>query len=157
MGKIILQSVQERRNLRDILNGKYRPEFKQGYGAFDEECSRNYKYMLDMLASKTGDRYIFGKDTCMWAWYKNPYYRNHVNYKTVGTDMVLITFEIDEDLVLFSDFDRWCERLHEGNDLEVLVDKNKVDEDDCIQAVCWMIPPEGVLKVEPFSLSLIEE
>ena len=151
MGKVVLKSVQDRRSLKSILKGEYRPDFNLSYGAFDEECTKSYKYMLDKLSTKTGEDYIFGKDTCMWAWYQNPFFKNHINYKNLGVDLVVITFEIDESQVVFSDFDAWCERIVAGWGIDVIVDIHSIDKDISVQAVCWDIPVDGILNIEPFS------
>jgi len=150
MGKVLLRSVQDRRSLESIINGTYKPDFNLSYGAFDEQCSKSYKYMLDELSRKTGKRYEFGKDTCMWAWYQNPFFRNHVNYQNFGVDLMVITFEIDEEDVVFSDFDDWCEQIIESWGIKPIVDLEGVQKDDCVQAVFWEIPVNSIKSIKPF-------
>lgn len=132
------------------MRGEYKPDFKRSFGSFDSESSKSYKYMLDELSNKTKEDYKFGIDTCIWSWYQNPYFRNHVNFRNYGSDLVVITFEIDEEEVVLSDFDLWCEMLIDSWGIESVVDIDNIDKNACIQAVSWRIPPEGVLSVEPF-------
>lgn len=156
MAKIVLKTVQSKNCLGDILNGTYKPDFNKSMAACDEVFEEGYKLMLDLLSDKTGVDYEVGKDTCIWAWYRNPYFRNHVNFKNPGLDLVVITFEIDDSQVLFSDFDMWCDAIIEGSIEDFrhsISDVEIIDKDEagiCVQAICWGIPRYSILSVEPF-------
>lgn len=151
MSKIRLCTVQDRKVLLNILSGSYKPDFKNSYGVEDTVFLTSYRYMLDCLSDKTGESYVFGKDTCIWSWFQNPYFEHHVNLFNLGKDLVVITYEIDSSMVLLSDFDIWCDYIEDGKiDDTLLVDMNSVDKDQCIQAVSWTIPSEGIISVEPF-------
>lgn len=156
MGKVVLKTVQDARCLDSILSGTYKPDFGMSFGSFDELCTESYRYVLDVLSKKTNKLYEFGKDTCIWSWYWNPFFKNHITCKNIGVDLVVITFEIDEEDVVFLDFDIWCDKIIDGYDVNPIVNIHNVDKDSCIQAVSWGIPVDGVLDVKPFNEYLKE-
>lgn len=104
--------------------------------------------MLDSLSSKTGVSYTWGKDTCIWSWYCNAFLEHHNNLRYRGRNLYVITFEIDYSDVLLSDFDIWNERCINGLKSMPLVDICSIGSSDCIQAVSWSIPRNGILSVE---------
>lgn len=150
MSKIRLYSVQERKLLMGILNGSYKPSFSKSYGVEDLVCMISYKYMLDKLSKKTNKAYVFGKDTCIWSWYQNPYLVNHRNIRNFGRDLVVIIYDIDIDSVVLSDFDIWCDMFIDAKNVDSVVDISDISESQCIQAVSWSIPKEGIVSVESF-------
>lgn len=149
MGKLTLYSVQNKKILNRIINGDYKPSFSLSKGAYDVEGISGYKYMLDALSLKTGVDYLFGVDSCVWAWYQNPYFANHINIIDNVNDLVVITFTIDDSQVVLSDFDAWNSMFIDGKWVNSVLDLNAVKSSETIQAVLWKIEPDSILSVEP--------
>lgn len=152
MAMLRLQTVQRRDVLEEIKSGVYKPDFRKSLGSDDDVCRDSYYCMLNALSLKTGRGWVKGKETCIWSWYQNPYYLNHLNIENNVDDLVVITFEIDEELVLLSDFDKWCNMFIDGdmNAYSFLFNRKEIKEEQCVQAVCWGIPKDGIISVESF-------
>lgn len=116
----------------------------------------------------------------VWAWYqwegvrKRPDMRTHRRWTTKGTPIVLITFEIPDNMVLLSDFDMWHVILNDGylaltedDDKDDYTEEEKTKSWDNVfqydlqndywgfdckstQATMWEIKSEWILKAEHF-------
>lgn len=151
MSTVILYSIQDRQYLNSILDGSYKPSFLKSYAMEDIVCKYSYNYMLQNLARKTNKDYKVGRDTCIWAWYQNPFLRNHKNLRNKGKDLVVVAFEVEVDEVVFSDFDIWCEMFVDGKMVDPIVEFEKINKNQSIQAVLWSIPKNKILGVESFN------
>lgn len=151
MSKVKLYTVQEKRNVRSILDGVYQPLLnKSYYYTNDDSFHRCYDGMLDALSLKTGEDRREKGETCLWAWYRNPFWRNHVNTFNVGKDLSLITFIADDRDIVASDFDMWCDKIEGYEDGDCIVPLEDKGDNRCIQTVLWSINPENILSVEKF-------
>ena len=150
MSKVRLCTVQDRDSIPYILDGTYKADFNQCYAMDDDTCYMSYLYMLVNLAKKTGKPFRCD-ETCIWAWYQNPFLEHHDNLRNIKSDLVVITFEVDSKDVLFSDFDLWNDMIIDCRSSNSIVELDEIKEDQCVQAVLWGIPKRSILSIESFS------
>lgn len=151
MSTVKLYTVQEKKNIGKILDGSYKSRLDKGYASWDDNFLNGYSDMLDRLSKKTGIKRDNNR-SCMWAWYKNPFWENHKNIQNIGKDLALITFFGDSRELIASDFDIWCDRL-EGEserDYEISLEGDKLLDNRSIQVVLWDVDPNRILSIENF-------
>ena len=103
--------------------------------------------MNSALSAKTHRSYIDGIDTCIWAWYKNPYFENQLGLGSKLDDLVVIEFVIDSNEVVFSNFDIWNEMYLSEDFNSSIINIDDIGKDMCVQAVVWGIPRSSIVSI----------